>query len=1213
MWNLLRQTPTCSRTRPVGRVLRVFLLLLGIAVPLAALAWPPDESKGPVDYANPSSWPSDPGYGGQWQSWSFAPAEYKKLDARTRRLGMGGHYDRAWAKTPGDPRVIIAVLDSGAYWDNRDLVNKWFLNRAELPPPEDACQKPENRGEGKRLHDANGDGVFNVQDYTTAKGHEQPDFSKRCDARIQDGNRNGLLDPQDLIASFSDGQDDDRNGYVDDIAGWDFFRNDNDAYDDTRYGHGNGEAEDSGAEADNGLSDAGVCPKCRLMPLRVGDSFVADGNDFAVAVTYAVDIGAAVVQEALGTLDHSLLARFAIDYAYDNHVTVIASAADENSFHHNFPGTNIHTVYVHAIRYNADQKQDATHAFAFDNCTNYGAQLQLSVPGTHCSSEATGRASGMAGLLYSAALLANLPAPEKLHPVGGVTAPAGDSGPLADRVRRLTAEEVRQIMIGTTDSFYDPQESHNPAAYPSGPGFVRRFGYGRVNARTAVDAILAGALPPQVEIESPDWFEVLHQRLGSVPIVGRIALRNGGTGAGQDQYDYVLEWAKGVDPKDGEWTRLGSAEHQTGALEGILGQLPVANLEVRNPVLSQDDPDWQPDDVSHVFALTVRVTVVQHSTDPARNGLKGEARRTVHLDKDADLLPGFPKRLAASGEASLKMADLNGDGKRELIVGDSSGQVHAFLVDGKELAGWPYVLPPIPALAQDKEGHLPSPAFSAASFRKRPVFGQAVLATPAVGDVNGDGKPDVVVASYDGTVVAIGADGKPLAGFPVNVDGVARSQGTHPKKIIDDGFFAAPVLVDLDGDKRLDIVGASFDGQVYVWKGDGNRLPGWPQLVSDPQRPDDPKDPEPRQRARILSTPAVGDLNGDGIPDLVLATNEQYGEYGRVYALDGRGGKAPKLFLPGWPVALNNKELLPVVGIGIPNAPAMGDIDRDGVPEIFVNGIASRLTILRADGSLYKVTLNHNRQAFGENSRTREFSTLSFIASPALGDLDGDGAFEAILPTTGANTALSMAQAYRRLDYEMHLSAWDLATGKMKPGFPQAIEDYLFFMNPLVVDIDGDGKKDVVSGSAGYFVHAWNVDGQEARGFPKLAGGWIAATPTVGDMDGDGKLELAAITRNGVLFVWHVRGLAKGRMDWDSFHHDLRNTGNLATPLDQGGDEVVPPETPEIKAEEAGCSCLLAPSSASPSLAAFLGLVLLLSVRRLRKNRRRHYSNTLLA
>ena len=53
-------------------------------------AWPPDEKAGPVDYSAPQNWPRDPGFGGQWQSWSFAPSSYTKLDARTSRLGLGG-------------------------------------------------------------------------------------------------------------------------------------------------------------------------------------------------------------------------------------------------------------------------------------------------------------------------------------------------------------------------------------------------------------------------------------------------------------------------------------------------------------------------------------------------------------------------------------------------------------------------------------------------------------------------------------------------------------------------------------------------------------------------------------------------------------------------------------------------------------------------------------------------------------------------------------------------------------------------------------------------------------------------------------------------------------------------------------------------------------------------------------------------------------------
>ena len=64
-----------------------------------------------------------------------------------------------------------------------------------------------------------------------------------------------------------------------------------------------------------------------------------------------MDSGASVIQEALGSVNNTPFSQDAINYAYSNNVTVIASAADELSYHHNFPGTNNHTVYVHAIQY----------------------------------------------------------------------------------------------------------------------------------------------------------------------------------------------------------------------------------------------------------------------------------------------------------------------------------------------------------------------------------------------------------------------------------------------------------------------------------------------------------------------------------------------------------------------------------------------------------------------------------------------------------------------------------------------------------------------------------------------------------------------------------------------------------------------------------------------------------------------------------------------
>ena len=168
----------------------------------------------------------------------------------------------AWQRSTGRPDVFVAVLDSGIYWDARQLARATALNTGELPLPP-----------GCAAYDCNGDGVVNVEDYSN----------------LPDSNGNGFRDGQDLIRAYSDGVDDDGNGYVDDIAGWDFYQNDNDPRDDVRYGHGTGEASDQVEEANNGGGFPGVArARCSC---RCGSATASSpiDSDFAQAVVYAVD------------------------------------------------------------------------------------------------------------------------------------------------------------------------------------------------------------------------------------------------------------------------------------------------------------------------------------------------------------------------------------------------------------------------------------------------------------------------------------------------------------------------------------------------------------------------------------------------------------------------------------------------------------------------------------------------------------------------------------------------------------------------------------------------------------------------------------------------------------------------------------------------------------------------------------------------------------
>jgi subtilisin family serine protease len=130
------------------------------------------------------------------------------------------------------------------------------------------------------------------------------------------------------------GIDDEGNGFVDDVHGYDFQGNfftsldpDNDPMD--ALGHGTHVAGIVAAE-DNGIGVIGVAPDATIMPVRVLDD-VGAGWDSQIAkgIRYAVDNGADVINMSLGGYFFSSLMRDAVEYAHDNDVTVVAAAGNE--------------------------------------------------------------------------------------------------------------------------------------------------------------------------------------------------------------------------------------------------------------------------------------------------------------------------------------------------------------------------------------------------------------------------------------------------------------------------------------------------------------------------------------------------------------------------------------------------------------------------------------------------------------------------------------------------------------------------------------------------------------------------------------------------------------------------------------------------------------------------------------------------------------------
>lgn len=127
-----------------------------------------------------------------------------------------------------------------------------------------------------------------------------------------------------------DGSDDDGNGYIDDVNGWDFFGQDPDPTpaNGLENSHGTHVAGIVAAEHDNATGVSGVCPDCRIMALRVGSATSLTLGREVAAIQYAVDNGADVINLSLGSPVWSKAERSAIASAGRNGVLVVVAAGN---------------------------------------------------------------------------------------------------------------------------------------------------------------------------------------------------------------------------------------------------------------------------------------------------------------------------------------------------------------------------------------------------------------------------------------------------------------------------------------------------------------------------------------------------------------------------------------------------------------------------------------------------------------------------------------------------------------------------------------------------------------------------------------------------------------------------------------------------------------------------------------------------------------------
>jgi hypothetical protein len=1140
----------------------------------------------------PSNWDNG---GGDWKLTSARTTDPLIYENPQELCGVEGNsVDQPWQTTTGRPRTVIAITDSGIEWCDPGIVEKIYINRGAVPPPENAAglTKAQLQHRGMRFsdsdpYDLNGDGVFNIQDYANDPRIEKPYFC--ASSANQDGFGYSGISPMDLIRTF--GTRGSRHyyghsspaGFTEAIAGWNFLDNNNNAYDDVHYDHGTGEAEDSNGVADSIGQEVGSCPSCMVLPIRVGESFVAQSDAFAQGVMFAVDSGASVIQEALGTIDITTTARQAVHYALEHGVPIVASAADEEAEHHNLPAVLAHTLVVNSTTQAGSgtglAAQTPPSYLYLNGCTNYGANIAVTVESSSCSSEAAGKTGGIVGLAESEA--DNLVAEGRLKPYPGLRTAAG--APVA-----LSPNEIQQLVTMNADTIdfrtaappFGPANNNSVVGvwpttrYPSQPSYDMYTGYGRINAGKIVRTIAEDRIPPEAQLNSPDWFQTF-SRSQTLDVTGLTAAVRASS------YSWELEVGAGTSPEPSGWYLLASG-HGSRPHSGLLASVPLSEIAAAFPAGTSfnggpvgaggvADPDK--------FSFTLRLVVKDN------RGLIGMDRRTDFLHSDPTLLHGFPKQFGGSVDAAPTFAPIGPHGQDVLLVATSDGVIHAYQANGQELHGWPVYTAPDPV-------HLGEHAYTSGQVKSIPRG--AILGGVAIGDLAHAGGHvyDVVAGDLSGRVYAWTSAGKLLRGFPVRTRAAYSSPAARgPVDRLQRGIEGAPALADLQNNDKLDIVASSMDRHVYAWQPSGKAVPGWPVLVVDPHEVQSVNPVTNKvtfvpgsgvaQGTPLIDTPAIGALNGSGPPDVVVGADEEYngtpnvstqtldsfvlGNSGllssgnsRVYAIAPTGTRTPgSPFLPGWPVSIADFDigLLPDIGDGTTSSPSLADLADNGKLETGVITTVGPGYVLNPNGTSYIGTgadgkpLVTSASGAGALANSHDLPTIPSVGGAIFAPLGPDApGISLIAPATSLGKALDAALPAEQGLNDNQIDAWNSSTGALQQAFPQVVNDLEFLVAPIAADVGPGSTPYVISGTGTYDIRAIDAAGDEAPGFPKFTGGWMVNAPALAPFGTLPTQVMAAGTREGELFAWStLRPACASSGPWPRMHHDLWNTGDLSS------------------------------------------------------------------